>query len=84
MKRVMLVVLLMAICSSAQVVLTVPPGGVLMPNVPALSTTPGVFSCASYAINSCQWVDYSGTTHVFAGGGFTAGGDLSGTVAHSR
>src|ERR1035441_2765427 len=69
MKRVILIVLTLAICCSAQIVLTVPPGGVLMPNVQALSTDAGIFSCASGSIDACQWVDYAGNTHTFATGG---------------
>lgn len=72
MKRVTLVSLvtvLLAVCGYAQQTLNVPPGGISMPNVPALSPDAGVFSCASYSINSCQWVDYSGTVHAFAAGG---------------
>src|ERR1035441_3539754 len=65
MKRVILIVLTLAICCSAQIVLTVPPGGVLMPNVQVLSTDTGIFSCAGGSINSCQWVDWAGNSHAF-------------------
>jgi len=68
MKQVVLIVLMLAVCCSAQVVLTVPPGGVLMPNVQTLSTDAGIFSCASGSTNSCQWVDYAGTAHAFGAG----------------
>src|ERR1017187_5696648 len=69
MKRVILVVLVLVACGYGQQTLIVPPGGIQMPNVQALSTDAGIFSCASGSIDACQWVDYAGNTHSFSGGG---------------
>jgi len=67
--------LLAASLLSAQT-LSVPSGGIQMPNVTSQSSTNGVFSCASGSINACQWIDYAGGVHSFSGGG--GGGNFNG------